>query len=162
MLRVGALGELSFATLRCCHAIAIEMDFVLSARWLIRSQCGLWILCLIPSNDIKDKPGGTGPALELRSALHRMLILKNLFAVDRIDRQFCILSVTDTFLLVVAQMVAWRSISPGHRQCIALESFFDEFSAFRSLRIHSRIILYDAISLFASGISSQRGGMSVC
>lgn len=92
------------------------------------------ILCLLLSDYIKDKPGGTGPALELRSALHWRLLFKNIFAVDRIDRQFFILAVIVAFPLVAAELVAWQSIFLSHRQSVALESLLDELSAFCSLR----------------------------
>ena len=69
---------------------------------------------MIPSDYIKDKPGGTGPALEVGSALCLWLNLKDLFAVDRIYRHFCILAVIDTDL-VVTESVVWHSIFPSHR-----------------------------------------------
>ena len=112
MLRVRALSELRLAALRCCKAHALEMEFVLSARRLIRSECGV-ILRLLSSDYIKDKPGGPGPALELRSALRGRLVI-DLFAVNRIDLHFAVAATTNILLLVLAELVMWQSICLGH------------------------------------------------
>ena len=63
-------------------------------------------LLLLLGDYIKDKPGGTGPVLDVRSALHWRLLLKDLFAVDRINRHFLIMTVTDVLLAIAAKLVA--------------------------------------------------------
>ena len=112
LLRVRALGELRLATLRCCKAHALEMEFVLSLRRLIWSECSI-ILRLLSSDYIKDKPSGPRTALKLRSALRGRLVI-DLFAVNRIDRHFAVAATTNILLLVLAELVVWQSICLGH------------------------------------------------